>query len=174
MLPGVYGALRTELGGNLWDELGRGCEEVTHRNLRLAMMEHLGISPRAHLDDVRSYCWEELALANLYLKVVLDRGRLGQAIGAMLATETAVPGRMDCQLKGWRRVGVPADVLAYVAEHITVDVRHADGWMEEVVLPLLREHPAMLGDVAFGVVSRLDAAGTVCDAMLRHLNVWEM
>lgn len=173
MLPGVYGALRVELVSNLWDELGKGCEEQMHRNLRLAMMEHLGISPRAHLDNLRSYCWEELALANLYLKAVLDRGRLGQAIGAMLATETAVPGRMECQLIGWRRVGVPDDVLTYVAEHITVDVRHADGWMKKVVLPLLRAHPNLLHDVAFGIVCRLDVAGAVCNRMLKHLNVWE-
>jgi hypothetical protein len=173
LLPGVYGALRVELGCNLWDELGKGRAEGMHRNLRLALMEHLGISPRAHLDDLRSYRWEELALANMYLKVALDRSRLGQAIGALLATESAVPGRMEFQLLGWRRVGVPEDVLTYVAEHITVDVKHADGWMEKVVLPLLREHPELLSDIAFGIVSRLDAAGHVCDGMLSHLNVRE-
>jgi hypothetical protein len=171
MIPGIYGALKSELASNFWDEMGKGKEEHTHRNLRLKMMRHFGISERAHLDRVETYCWEELALANLYFAVALDRNKLGQAIGAMLATETAVPGRMERQLNGWRRVGVPDEVLTYVMEHITVDEHHSRGWMNKVVMPLLRQHPLLMHDVVFGIVCRLTAAGAVCDRMLSHLKV---
>lgn len=172
MMPGVYGALRVELVSNFWDEVGRGTEAVAHRALRLKLMRFFDISPRAHLDEVRRYVWEELALANTYFDTTMDRGRLVQAVGAMLATEMAVPGRIECQLEGCRRVGIPDDVLRYLEEHVTLDVTHAAGWMKHVVAPLLREHPNLMPDLAMGMLRRLSAAEAVCERMLVHLGLY--
>jgi pyrroloquinoline quinone (PQQ) biosynthesis protein C len=169
MMVGLPATIRHELAENYWDEMGRGDPARNHRSLRLRMMQAFGLSDQAHLDAVETFVWEELALANLYFRGALDRRALVEAIGVMLATEIAVPARIECQLEGCRRVGLPEEALDYLAEHVTVDIGHAQGWMDEVVLPMLRERPALAPDLFLGVVTRLELAASVCDRMERQL-----
>lgn len=169
MLPGLHGEMKIELAGNFWDEMGRGRIDVTHRQLRMNMMERAGVPTHAYLTDVDGFWLEELRLANMYFQTATDRRLAPQAVGMLLATELVVPGRIDRQIDGWRRVGLTDDEMHYLREHVTVDVEHAQGWLDHVVLPLAGIRPDLLPEVAIGVLRRLDAALRVCERAVREL-----
>jgi hypothetical protein len=169
MMPGIYGPMKGEFSKNLWDELGHGDATRMHRQLRVDMMDTLQIPRDIYASDIGCFCLEELRLANMYFHGVSNRQNLGQAIGMMLATELMVPGRMEYQIEGFRRVGVDERALRYLIEHVSVDVEHSDGWIEHVVLPLIDEHPETIPEIVLGVARRLDYAGQVCDRMVQYL-----
>ena len=56
--------------------------------------------------------------------------------------------------------------MQYLIEHTVVDPLHAHGWMENVVLPLLRAQPQLMPDIVLGMLRRLEYAGAVCDRMM--------
>jgi pyrroloquinoline quinone (PQQ) biosynthesis protein C len=169
MMPGIYGPMKAEFSRNFWDEMGRGDAGQIHRQLRINMMEELDIPVDIHLTEIGRFCVEELQLANMYFHGVVNRRRLPQAIGMMLATELMVPGRLDRQIAGWRRVGLSEQALHYLLEHTVVDIEHAHGWVEQVAVPLVHIHPELIPEIALGLVRRLDYAGIVCDRMLSLL-----
>ncbi|MGN4107417.1 iron-containing redox enzyme family protein [Burkholderia gladioli] len=169
MLPGVYGAAKAEFSKNFWDEMGRGETELMHRQLRLDMTNALGEADDVYLNDIERFCVEELRLANMYFHAVFNRALLPQAIGMMLATELMVPGRLDQQIMGWRRVGWPEERMRYLLEHTVVDVEHAHGWMHEVVMPMIQARPDLMAPIAFGMARRLEHAAAVCDRMMELL-----
>lgn len=169
MMPGVYGVMKEELAKNFWDEMGGGHADVMHRTIRLDTARSLGLDTDAHVHEIRRFCAEELALANMYFDAVANRGKLLQAIGMMLATETMVPGRINHQIEGFRRNGLTDSQIYYLTMHAEVDIEHGAGWMRNVVLPLLEEHPLAMREVLLGAERRLHHAGAVCDRMLRYL-----
>jgi pyrroloquinoline quinone (PQQ) biosynthesis protein C len=169
MLPGVYGQAKSEFSRNFWDEMGRGETALMHRQLRLDMTRFLGEPDDVYLHNVERFCVAELRLANMYFNAVFNRSQLPQAIGMMLATELMVPGRLDQQIMGWRRVGMQDADMRYLLEHTVIDVEHAKGWMDEVVLPMLERENHLMADIVLGMTRRLDHAGAVCDHMIDFL-----
>jgi len=169
MMPALHGPMKMELAGNFWDEMGQGKPEMVHRFKRQVQMRHLGIPEDDHIHNIGYYCWEELALANLYFEGATNRSKLVQLIGNMLATETMVPGRVECQVKGWQRAGLPAEALEYLNDHTSIDIEHAEGWLKNLVMPLLHAHPDLQTTLVFGALRRLQAAQNVCDHMLLRL-----
>jgi len=131
-------------------------------------MKVIDIAPDRHLTHMSEYCLPELRLANMYFDAVRNRSKLAQALGMLLATELMVPGRLEYQIDGWRRLGLSDDTLAYLIEHTVVDAEHAEGWMEHVIVPLLREYPGAMDDIVFGAQRRLENAGAVCDWFHDH------
>lgn len=169
LLPGLHGEQKIELAGNFWDEMGRGRLSSTHRKLRMNMMERVGIPADSHLTGVANYWIEELRLANMYFHTSASRRLAPQAIGMLLATELVVPGRIDRQIDGWRRLGLTDEEMHYLREHVTVDVEHAQGWLDHVVMPLAQVRPDLLVDVAIGIVRRLDESLRVCERAMKEL-----
>jgi pyrroloquinoline quinone (PQQ) biosynthesis protein C len=169
LLPGVHGEQKVELAGNFWDEMGRGKLAITHRRLRLKMMERVGVASDGYLSDVDGYWIEELRLANMYFQTSVSRRLAPQAIGMMLATELVVPGRIDRQIDGWRRLGLTDEEMHYLREHVTVDVEHAQGWLDHVVIPLATARPDLMHEVGIGVLRRLEEALKVCGRAMAEL-----
>jgi pyrroloquinoline quinone (PQQ) biosynthesis protein C len=169
MMPGVYGVMKEELAKNFWDEMGAAQADEMHRTIRIDTARSLGLDTNAHVDEIQRFCAEELALANMYFDSVANRGKLLQAIGMMLATETMVPGRINHQIEGFRRNGQSDAQIHYLTMHAEVDIAHGAGWMRNVVLPLLQAYPMALREVLLGVERRLYQAGAVCDRMLTYL-----
>lgn len=163
LLPGIHGEQKIELAMNFWDEMGNGRADVTHRQLRLAMMHRVGISLDGYLTDVEWFWPEELRLANMYFQAAADRRLAPQAVGMLLATELVVPGRLHRQVDGWRRVGLTDPEMHFLLEHATVDVAHGQGWLDHVVAPLATSHPELLPEVTIGMLRRLDGSLRVCD-----------
>jgi pyrroloquinoline quinone (PQQ) biosynthesis protein C len=169
LLPGIHGGQKIELAGNFWDEMGNGQLARTHRQLRLNMMDRVGIPAEDYLSHVDGYWVEELRMANMYFQTSSDRSLAPQAIGMLQATELVVPGRLERQIEGWRRVGLADEEMVYLLEHVTVDVEHAEGWLNHVIAPLAAERPDMLPEVAIGILRRLDCALAVCDRAMRDI-----
>ncbi|WP_193222048.1 iron-containing redox enzyme family protein [Amylibacter sp. SFDW26] len=168
MLPGIYDEMKMEILNNYLDEMGEMKVDGVHRTMRVNMMEKIGITAERY-ENIEGFCVEELALANMYMLAGFNRNKLAELIGMLLATEEVVPGRLRKQVFGWRRVGVPDENMPYLIQHISLDVVHASGWMDNVVLPLISENPNVLPDMIWGVVRRLDAAGTICDVLLERM-----
>lgn len=166
LLPGIHGEPKSELAQNFWDEMGHGDEAVAHRRLRIDMMAALDLDPALAYTEINSFWLEELKLANMYFHAGTHRRYVAQALGMMLATELMVPGRIERQAQGWNRVGLADADMRYLREHITVDVEHGQGWLEEVVVPLITDHPEITFDVALGMTRRLKTALAVCDRAL--------
>lgn len=169
LLPGVYCDIKAEIATNFWDEVGHADMNDVHRELRAKLMDHLSIPRDCYLKQIDLFVREELELINTYLSAVLDRTKMTQAIGAMLATELMISNRFVYQIEGWKRNGIGVEHLKYLTEHVTVDAEHAEHWMERVVLPLVRRYPVVIPDLALGAARRLDVAGGVCDRLYRHL-----
>lgn len=169
MLPGVYGPLKMELVGNYFDEMGCGDAGMVHRSLRLHMMKKIGIDPNIVKQDLGVFRLSQLRLANMYFDAVLNRAKLYQAIGMLLATELMVPGRLEYQIEGWKRTGLADDEMLYLRLHTTIDITHAEGWLRNVVVPLLVQDPAAMKSMTLGMYRRLVYAADVCDDMLAEL-----
>lgn len=169
LLPGIHGGQKIELAHNFWDEMGTGTLEGTHRRLRLDMMTRVGIPAEDYLSNVDWYWVEELRMANMYFQTSSDRSLAPQSIGMLQATELVVPGRLERQIEGWRRVGLTDADMTYLLEHVVVDVEHAEGWLNHVIAPLAASRPDMLPEVAIGILRRLDCALAVCDRAMRDI-----
>ncbi|HEY7594750.1 MAG TPA: iron-containing redox enzyme family protein [Actinophytocola sp.] len=169
LLPGIHGGQKIELAGNFWDEMGNGKLAGTHRQLRLDMMKRIGVPADDYLSNVDFYWVEELRMANMYFQTSADRSLAPQAIGMLQATELVVPGRLERQIEGWRRVGLTDAEMHYLLEHVVVDVEHAEGWLNHVIAPLAAARPDMLPEVAIGILRRLDCALAVCDRAMRDI-----
>ncbi|MBD2247489.1 iron-containing redox enzyme family protein [Nostoc sp. FACHB-888] len=174
MLPGLYGLPKMELVRNYWDEVGCGVDNRVHRNLRSQLMQYLGIPADAYISHADLLICEELELINLYLGLAVNRKKLAQLIGVMLTTELVIPGQFNYLIKGWKRLGISDEMLAYHLEHTTVDEVHAQDLLYRIVMPILKDAPHLMNDIVMGVSRRLDASGAVRDKLydrIRNLSV---
>lgn len=168
LVPGARGRPKAEIARNFWDEMGEGEPSLSHRALRIRMMERLDLSD-AGADTTADLLLEELELANAYFLGAVVRSQTHQLMGMLLATESMAPGRLAQQIAGWRRVGLIDDELQYLLVHTVVDVAHGEDWMDEVIKPLIAETPEARLDITLGALRRLDIAERICDHMLVHL-----
>ena len=173
LMPGIYGSIRMEIAKNLWDEMGNGIASEVHRTTRLRLMKALDIPTEAHCIDQGRLVWEELALVNLYFACALEQQAPAQLVGVLLMTEVTEPARVKPQLEGLRRFGIDENALRFLAVHAEVDVEHADGWLNEVVLPMVNKDQSLCKEVALGVLRGLDALQDVSDRMVTHLGFAE-
>jgi pyrroloquinoline quinone (PQQ) biosynthesis protein C len=169
LAPGIYGRPKLEIAQNFWDEMGGGDPSRVHRTMRLRMMALLELPESSHEQSIDGFMLEEIELANAYFIGAQLRSYAAHLIGILLATESMVPGRLQKQIDGWRRVGLGDSDMIYLLEHTTVDVEHADDWMSEVVGPIIDDHPNVAREITLGVLWRLDIAGEICDKMMPHL-----
>jgi len=169
MQSGHYDSEREEMLENLWDEMGHGSRDKFHRNMRIHMMKAFDIPLTYHLDEIEYFDVSQLILANYYLLCAHSRRGMPILVGMMLATECMVPGRLEKQIAGWLRCGADKNQIDYLIEHVHVDAEHAKGWMNNVVLPLVKKNPAIIEPLALGIFFRLTAATDVCHAMYKHL-----
>lgn len=165
MLPGVYGEIKSEITQNFWDEAGHAKEKQVHRYLRGQIMDYLDIPQNCYIDSPEIFVREELELINTYLFAALNRHKLGELIGILLATELMIPNRFAYQIQGWNRVGVDNSKIQYLTDHISVDAKHAQDWLDLVVKPLLDKHPEMMSDIVVGCAKRLEKAHLVCEKL---------
>ena len=169
LLPGVYGEPKMEIMENFWDEMGCGTSEKVHRNLRLDLMKELDLPLDAYRTEPERFLLEEIELANAYFLGAVDRGHAVHLIGMLLATESMVPGRLNKQIAGWRRVGLKDEQMTYLLEHTVADVEHAEDWMTHVVRPIIRDRPQTRVELTLGAARRLEIAGRICDSALARL-----
>ena len=62
-------------------------------------------------------------------------------------------------VRGCRRVGLKdEDALAYYVDHVEIDSAHGEGWLTNIMVPLIRQYPETRYDMLVGALMRLNTA----------------
>jgi len=144
---------KLELARNYWDEMGTGHPNGMHGPMLEVLARELELLRLPNSEVV----WESLALANTMAGLASRREYAYQSIGALGAVERTAPGRAQKVVMGLQRLGVRGGARRYYALHSVLDVKHADRWRDEVLYPLVHEHPELASHLAEGALMRLEA-----------------
>lgn len=145
---------KLEMARNYWDEMGQGHESGMHG----PMLQRLGAClPEQASEPV----WETLALGNLMVALATSRSYCYQAIGALGVIELTAPGRAEQVNAGLKRLHFDGAARRYYALHATLDVRHSQAWVREVLMPLVDADARVARSLAEGALMRL-RAGARC------------
>lgn len=145
---------KLELARNYWDEMGRGQEGGMHGPMLARLSNAVGVPAlAAHVPVV----WESDALGNLMLGMAANRSYAYHAIGALGAIELTAPGRAELVDRGLVRLDLAPRNRHYFALHATLDIKHADAWIEEVFAPIVAAEPTAAWALAEGALLRLEA-----------------
>lgn len=145
--------VKLELASNYWDEMGRGKARGMHGPMLDALAKALGVVPTPASDVV----WESLALGNLLVGLAYNRRFAFHSLGALGAIELTAPSRAVKLVRAFERLGVDDVAARYFRLHAVVDVRHAQTWRDEVLVPILEANPGAAPHLAEGALMRLDA-----------------
>lgn len=169
-LVGSFPETRGEISHNLWDEIGQGSNEFTHVNLYKDLLHRRGIDlPDDHYTHL--YEWQGLAGYNLFMMGGVTRCHYYKLIGMMAMTELLDPSQYEKLVKGSHRLGLSERDVHYYSEHISVDVDHADGWLNNVIVPVAERCPQALEEIYFGARLRLQTCQDYYDNLLKTLQV---
>jgi len=144
---------KLELARNYWDEMGTGHSDGMHGPMLDVLASELRLRRLQNTEVV----WESLALANTMAGLASRREYAYQSIGALGAVERTAPGRAHKVAVGLQRLGVGGAARRYYSLHSVLDVKHADRWRDEVLYPLVHEHPDLAPHLAEGALMRLEA-----------------
>lgn len=156
------GRARIELGRNLWDELGRGHLEGMHG----AMLNKLAKCCNLPIPG-QEVVVESIQMNNLMIGLAANRSYAYHSIGALGAIELTAPRRASSVSMALKRLDI-AD-RHYYTVHSTLDKKHAQRWMSEIIVPLIEKSPAVCSAIAEGAVMRL-LAGARC--FQRYRSEW--
>lgn len=170
-LVGIDEDVRMEVAHNFWDEMGQGNPARTHVRLYRDLLEYLQIedAPEKFVDALG---WEGLSGYNLLLYFTFNRREYFRSIGALAITELSDPEQYAKLLSGCRRVGIGNDqpsILDYYSEHVEVDALHGDGWIDNVIVPVLRRYPGEARSVLEGAAMRLNSSKAYWDWQLAEM-----
>ncbi|STV92016.1 spermidine/putrescine ABC transporter [Klebsiella michiganensis] len=118
----------------------------------------------AHLYD-----WQGLAGYNAFMLGGVNRQHYYKSLGVMAMTELLDPPQYQKLVTGCRRIGLTDRDVHYYAEHIEVDIGHADGWLNNVIVPIGNKNPAALEEVYVGAALRLQTCCDYYDCLLEAL-----
>ena len=169
---GLVGSLpetRAEIAQNLWDEIGQGSQEITHVNLYKDLLKRRDIDlPDNHFAHL--YDWQGLAGYNAFMLGGVNRQHYYKSLGVMAMTELLDPPQYQKLVTGCRRIGLTDRDVHYYSEHIEVDIGHAEGWLNHVIVPIGKKNPAALEEVYSGAALRLQTCCDYYDALLAVLH----
>ena len=134
---GLTGTAKDELARNYWDEMGDGDPGGVHTTLHRQRADALGIVGGS--DDALPV----VALARQALGGLLATNHHLQPemVGALGLTELEAGPRCRTVLQAFDRLGAPSAAYPFYRVHAEVDPRHGRDWLDNVVLPLVRERP---------------------------------
>ena len=165
-IVGVSDQAKSEIISNLWDEAGRGNIQLFHTTLFRKLMEGLELKYKRD-NIIESMCWEGLAGINLFSYFSLYAYNKTKYFGLLAATEMLDPPHYNKLIKGLSKL-IHAHKIdcSYYVEHETIDVEHARGWLEKVIIPKLAQNPHKNQDFWLGFYMRLDSAKRYYDRLL--------
>ena len=97
----------------------------------------------------------------------LRRRYLLRGLGSLGLLERTAPARFAATVEGLRRLGVPSDVYRYQATHVVIDDDHSREWVDGVFLPIIKEDPETIPELAMGVLIRGNVASEFYHRHLR-------
>lgn len=150
-----------------FDEYGCGDPNRLHAELFARGLNACGLSPEygAYIDDVPIEVLEQNNAMSLF---GLHRRLRGAALGHLAAFEmtSSVPSRQIAQ--GLDRVGLPATMTGYYLEHVEADAVHEQLAARTICGSLVRDDPALRGDIFLGAFTCLDLESRFAHRMLRE------
>lgn len=168
-MVGSREGVRKELAQNFWDESGRGEAARSHVRLFQHLLETVGLG-RAHDNHAGELGWQGLAGHNLFMLTCLNRRHYFKLLGIMAMTELLDPSQYEKLARGCRRVGLGnLNELDYYDEHVTIDVIHGEGWLANVIVPIVNETPSVGADILLGAALRLASCRDYYDALYEQL-----
>lgn len=152
VIPSLKGPAKAGLLDLLLDEYGWGRHEHMHSTVYERLMERLGLET-AYDHYLPQTCWQFLAGMNLQGLYARHRRLCHRMYGYVYLVEADSPRSMQNYLAGYRRLGIddPA-VLKFYELHVTADEGHQEVALDEVIMPVVREAPEMMEQVARGVL----------------------
>jgi hypothetical protein len=163
-------AARKEIMMNLWDECGRGRLRHYHTNQFLACLKSFGLQYDRH-QIMTQLPWESLAGMNYFGALSHMGVHKMKYYGFMAATELLDPPHYLRLIRGIRRIqGAYPLNIKYYLEHDYIDRKHGASWLENIILPILAEHPELIPDFWLGFYLRLDSAHRHYDCALQILS----
>lgn len=159
--------VKLELASNYWDEMGRGKARGMHGPMLDALAKAIEVVPTALTEIV----WESLALGNLLAGLAANRRFAYHSLGALGAIELTAPSRAVKLVQAFERLGVDDVAARYFRLHAVVDVRHAQTWRDEVLVPTLEANPTVAAHLAEGALMRLAAGARTFARYREHLGL---
>ena len=155
-----------------FDEYGNGDPNRLHHHLYAEGMRAIGMEPSydAHIDLVPLEVLEQNNTLSLF---GLHRRHRAAAIGHLAAFEatSSLPSRRMAQ--GLERLGYPAAMVEYYAEHVEADAVHEQLAVRTIAAALLEEEPGLEEDLWFGAFTCLDLEDRFARTMLTRWGVGE-
>lgn len=152
VIPTLKGEAKAGLLDLLLDEYGWGRHDQMHSTVYATLMERLGLDP-GYDHYVEQTAWQFLAGINYQVMVGRHARLCRRMYGYVFLIEADSPGSMKNYLAAYARAGIEdPDVLRFYELHIDADEGHQDVALNEVVMPVVREEPAAMPEVARGVL----------------------
>lgn len=163
-LPTATQAALTEL---LYDEYGGGDPSRVHARLYAKAMTASGLDERygAYVDEALVEVLEQNNAMSLF---GLHRRLRGAALGHLAAFEatSSLPSRR--LVRGFERLGLPEEAVAYYAEHVEADAVHEQLAVRTICGSLAADDPTLVPDIFFGAFTCLDLEDRFAGALLSH------
>ncbi|WP_202305153.1 iron-containing redox enzyme family protein [Dryocola clanedunensis] len=167
-LIGAEQETRGTVSENLWDEIGHGDNYFTHVNLYKNLLERQDISlPENHYIDL--YGVDALAGHNAFMIGAVNRCHYYKLLGVMAMTEVLDPPQYTKLVNGCIRLGLIDKDVHYYNEHITIDIKHGDDWLYNVIDVIASKYPDSRQEFYLGCLLRLQTAERYYDNLLKEI-----
>ena len=145
-------ASQLEMARGYWDEMGRGHECGTRREMltRLAREFELDVES---MDVV----WESVALDNLMVALATQRHYAYESVGALAAVQLTAFSREEQVNAGLARLGIAGQARQYYALRAQLGIERFMSWSDQVIRPLVSADPSVAKHIAAGALMRLRA-----------------
>ncbi len=168
---GVSDQAKSEIARNLWDEAGRGKISQSHTVLFEKFFNDIGMKYNRH-EIISNMSYEGIAGINLFNYFAIYPYNKMKYFGMLAATEMLDPPHYNKLIKGISRLFKHHPVnQQYYVEHELVDVDHASGWLQHVVIPELSVNPHKTSDFWLGFYMRLDSVKNYYDDLYHVLTM---
>lgn len=168
---GTNNQAKSEIAANMWDEAGRGVVDKFHTVLFKQFIDDLGIHYNRN-EILSTMSWEGVAGINLFNYFAIYPFNKMKYFGMLAATEMLDPDHYNKLIKGIARLCKGKNVNHdYYIEHETLDVEHANGWLRNVIMPILANNPKKTQDFWIGFYLRLDSARQYYDNIYHTLTM---
>jgi len=145
--------VKGEISRHIWDECGNGKARFAHTNQFTLVLQKLDLElPRCPIWTD----WRPYAGFNLHFMLGMSRRHYFKALGSLAMPELFDPVRNRALNRGLQRLGFSSkrDFRFYYL-HETLDVGHGEGWLANIIQPILRVQPAAGRELALGGALRM-------------------
>lgn len=167
-LIGSQPEIRGTISENLWDEIGHGDNILTHVNLYKDVLQRLNIDlPDNHY--INLYEVNALSGYNAFMIGAINRRHYYKLLGVMAMTEVLDPPQYQKLVKGCERLKLMDRDVLYYTEHITIDIKHGEDWLQKVINTIVKQYPNSRKEFYLGSLLRLQTANQYYDTLLEKM-----